>query len=124
MGNRLVKTVVTMKNCLIGSEFNQQDCEDEDRLDQKFDEFKEDNEAMMQWMKMLTLPVIVLVILLVLCCFGLCCMGACCFMTSERGILGRLMEMKYSAPIVKKRKAKVDVEKARKEGISESELQS
>lgn len=122
MGNRLVKSILNMKACLTGPEFNQQDCEDEDRLAQQYDEFKEDNKAMMQWMKMLTVPVIVLVILLVLCCFGLCCMGACCFMTSERGILGRLMEMKYSAPIVKKRKAKVDVEKARKEGIRDSEL--
>ena len=124
MGNRLVKSTAKMLDCLIGSEFNQQDCEDNDRYDLELDEIKDNNKAMMEWMKLLTVPAIFLVIVLVLCCFGICCMGACCFMTSERGILGRLMEMKYSAPIVKKRKTKVDVEKARKEGISESELQS
>ena len=119
MGNKLVE-MVTVLACQIGP-WVQQRCEKDDQVKLLQEMAEQQHSEMKEWVQIISYPITVLVVVLVIGCFGMCCMCACMTMTSERGILGRLMEMKYSPPKVKKRKVKFDVEKGEKDGIRESE---
>ena len=122
MGNKLIK-MANIPDCLIGV-WDPQRCEDDDKEELAKEWAEKQHSEMKEWVQIISYPITVLVVVLVIGCFGMCCMCACMTMTSERGILGRLMEMKYSPPKVKKRKVKFDVEKGEKDGIRESEAKN
>lgn len=82
-----------LPDCLFG-EFDANLCEASDHAALLQDQLADQR----AYLQSLLVPGAAFLMLFLMCCFGCCCCLSCCVMTSQKGIFGRMLTMRYAAP--------------------------